>query len=53
VLDGREVTCIGYRETDVRRVSVPELEVLPPLTPEEAAGRDLMPDVPSWYLREE
>ncbi|MBN9119658.1 MAG: TIGR02996 domain-containing protein [Planctomycetes bacterium] len=52
ILDGREVTFIGYREKEVRRLSVPDLDVLPPLTPEGAAARDLMPEVPPEWLKE-
>ncbi len=50
LLNGREIGFTGYRETEVRRLSVPDLDVLPALTPEQAAERDLMPKVPAWWL---
>jgi uncharacterized protein (TIGR02996 family) len=53
VLDGRELGFIGYRETEVRRLSVPDLEPLPSLTQDEATARGLMPAAPTWWLREE
>jgi uncharacterized protein (TIGR02996 family) len=42
-LDGRHVGYWGYREARVRRLSVPDLQALPPLSEEEAAGWDLLP----------
>jgi uncharacterized protein (TIGR02996 family) len=53
VLDGRELAFVGYRKTEVRRLSVPDLEPLPPLTLDEAAACGLMPVAPTWWLREE
>ena len=53
VLDGRVFTCIGYRKREVRRISVPGLEELPPLSLAEARARDLLPDIPSWWLLDE
>jgi uncharacterized protein (TIGR02996 family) len=48
VLDGNELGFVGHPQTSVSRLSVPGLEVLPPLTSEEAAGRELLPTKPSW-----
>ena len=52
MLDGREFTFIGYHQKEVRRLSVPELDPLPPLSLAEARARDLMPATPSWLLEE-
>ena len=46
VLDGRHLGHRGYREPAVGRLSVPHLDLLPPLSPEEAAGLDLLPNTP-------
>jgi uncharacterized protein (TIGR02996 family) len=43
VLDGRQLGYRGYRETSVRRLAIPGLEELPPLSAEEAAAWDLLP----------
>jgi uncharacterized protein (TIGR02996 family) len=43
VLDGRQLGYWGYKETSVRRLALPGLEDLPPLSVEEAARWDLLP----------
>jgi uncharacterized protein (TIGR02996 family) len=43
VLSGEQLGYIGYRETVVRRLSIPQLEELPPLSLAEAAERELLP----------
>jgi uncharacterized protein (TIGR02996 family) len=50
LLDGPEITFIGYRKPTVQRLSVHNLEPLEPLTPDEAQRRGLMPETPSWWL---
>jgi uncharacterized protein (TIGR02996 family) len=43
VLNGREIGYRGWRETTVRRLSVPGLQPFPTLSADEAAARDLLP----------
>jgi uncharacterized protein (TIGR02996 family) len=50
VLDDREFAFIGYREAEVRRLSIPDLELLSSLSPEEASRRELLPRAPLWWL---
>jgi uncharacterized protein (TIGR02996 family) len=47
VLNGREIGHIGWGETAVRRLSIPQLVELPPLSITEAAELELLPDG-SW-----
>jgi uncharacterized protein (TIGR02996 family) len=43
VLDGRVLGTRGWRETTIRRVSIPELDVLPNLSETEARECDILP----------
>jgi uncharacterized protein (TIGR02996 family) len=43
IIDGRVLAYRGWRESCVRGLSVPDLDPLPTLSEEEAAGRDLLP----------
>jgi hypothetical protein len=52
VLDGRQLGYRGYRETGVRRLALPGLAALPPLSADEAAEWGLQPPK-SWYLLED
>ncbi|MCI0700933.1 MAG: hypothetical protein L0241_07615, partial [Planctomycetia bacterium] len=48
ILDGNQLAHIGYRETEVRRLFIPGLEELPPLSESEAAKLELLPTRPDW-----
>lgn len=44
VISGRELGFCRWRESDVRRLSVPELDELPSLSKTEARERELFPE---------
>ncbi|QJW92623.1 hypothetical protein FTUN_0120 [Frigoriglobus tundricola] len=51
ILDAREIVYRRAHAPTVERLSIPDLEALPPLSAEEAGERDLLPEQFFWGVR--